>query len=294
MIVLGVDIGGTKIATGRVNEHAELLSSAVTPTLASRGYEASIGQIYSAIADNLTPDVEAIGVCAPGPMNPITGVVINPPNLPGWHNIPLADLISSKFKLPCRVENDANAAGLAETLFGAARGKESVFYITLSTGIGTGVILGGKIYRGRTGSAGEGGHLTIDYRSQSVCNCGVPGCIEALASGTALARRGIVPERWSEQVAAGEPGALELLDEVSLMLSAWLGGVISLLDPDMIVIGGGLTKLGEPLFSRLRQLTPGRTINQFAAETPIVPAQLAGDVGVLGAAAVMLAEAASV
>jgi glucokinase len=211
-------------------------------------------------------------------LNPRTGVILNPPNLPGWCNIPLADIIQDRYGLSCCVENDANAAGLAEAKFGAARGYSNVLYVTLSTGIGAGIIINGHIYHGKNGAAGEGGHVSIDYRSQSICNCGTPGCIEALASGTALAVRGICPEDMTS----------EQLDEVAVMLSAWLGGMISVLDPEIIVVGGGISQIGDPLFSRLRAMTPKRTINQFAAQTPIVPALLASNVGILGAASAAL------
>ncbi len=288
MAVLGVDIGGTKIAVGIVNDAAEVANATTIPTRAGEGFDVSIGQVYKAIGDCLRQDVRAIGICAPGPLNPKTGVVINPPNLPGWRNVPLAKLVGDRFGLPCRVENDANAAGLAEAHFGAARGYSSVFYVTLSTGIGAGIILDGKIYHGKNGAAAEGGHVSIDWKSDVICNCGTPGCIEALASGTAIARRGRTPEQVAEGVARGDAGSVRILDEVATMLGAWLGSVISLLDPDIIVIGGGVSRIGEPLFSRLRKITPSRTINQFAAGTPIVPAQLAGEVGIIGAAAVVL------
>jgi glucokinase len=270
-IVLGVDIGGTKIAAGRVGRNAQLLSRGEVPTRSREGYEVAIQQVYSAIDSQLTPEVTGIGIAAPGPLNPKTGVILNPTNLYGWRNVPLADLVSERYGLPCRVENDANAAGLAEALFGAARGASSVFYATLSTGIGAGIILDGKVYHGKNGAAGEGGHLTIDYRSPHICNCGVPGCIEALASGTAIERDGGYD-----------------IDELSVKLSAWLGSVISLLDPDIIVIGGGVARIGEPLFERLRRETPKRTINQFAAATPIVPAALGADCGIIGGAAGLL------
>ena len=285
MLVLGVDIGGTKIAASQVRRShpVEPLNSLVLPTRAAEGFGVSYGQVISAIEQCLTPEAEAIGICAPGPLNPKTGVVINPPNLPGWVNVPLAELVSKRFSLPCRVENDANAAGLAETLFGAARGCSSVFYATLSTGVGAGIILNGRIYHGRNGAAAEGGHVTIDYRSTAVCNCGVPGCIEALASGTALAKRGLDPSALTESE----------LDDLATMLGAWAGSVVSLLDPEIIVIGGGMARMGEPLFSRLRRIVPQRTINQFAGSTPIVPARLAEHVGVLGAAAVAFQELAS-
>ncbi len=287
--VVGVDVGGTKIAAGLVNGAAAVLRSTQRPALAGEPLRTSLDQVYAAIQECFTPEVAAIGICAPGPLNPITGVVLNPPNLPYWRNVPLARLVSERFGVACRLENDANAAGLAETMFGAAQGFDSVLYVTLSTGIGTGIILNGRIYHGKNGAAAEGGHVTIDYRSKSVCNCGVPGCIEALASGTAIASRaGISAERIGAAIRAGEPTALHLLDETAGMLSAWMGSLISLLDPEIIVIGGGVARIGEPLFRLLRERVPSRTINQFAGQTPIVPAALAEDVGVLGAAAVAL------
>jgi glucokinase len=248
------------------------------PTLADQGFQVSFGQVCRAIDACLVDGIEAIGICAPGPLNPKTGVVINPPNLPEWVNIPLAAEVSERYGLPCRVENDANAAGLAEALYGAARGCSSVFYITLSTGVGAGIIFDGKIYHGRNGAAAEGGHISIDYRSPWQCNCGVTGCIEALASGSAILRRGQDPAHLTP----------EQFDEVTTMLGAWLGGVVSLLDPDVIVIGGGMTKIGEPLFDALRQKMPKWTINQFASQTPVLPARFAENVGIIGAASVVL------
>jgi len=301
MAVLGIDIGGTKIAAGMVEKGGRLLASVVAPTRAANGYEVSIAQLYSAIDQLISEEISAIGICAPGPLNPKTGVVINPPNLPGWRDVPLAELVEQRYKIRCRVENDANAAGLAEALMGAGRGFANVFYATLSTGVGAGIIINGKIYHGKNGAAAEGGHVTIDYRSEAVCNCGSRGCIEVLASGTAMTRRasgligeypasvlGAEPataEAIGRAAAAGDPLGVRILDETAEMLSAWLGSMISLLDPDVIVIGGGVAQIGEPLFSRLRRITPGRTINQFASETPIVPAQLGSDAGIIGAAA---------
>jgi glucokinase len=286
MPVLGIDIGGTKIAAGVVDSGARVLESAVVPARAAEGFAVSFAQLEAAIEATMRDDVTAIGICAPGPLNPKTGVVINPPNLPGWVNVPLAERISRAYGLPCRVENDANAAGLAEALFGAARGYSTVFYVTVSTGIGSGIVLDGKIHHGKSGQAGEGGHVTIDYRSDSICGCGTPGCIEALASGTAIARRAGMPaEEVGCAAAKGDARAIGILEETALMLAAWLGSVVNLLDPDIIVIGGGVAQIGEPLFSRLRALVPARSINQFAAETPIVPAALGPHSGILGAAA---------
>jgi glucokinase len=269
-MVLGVDIGGTKIATGLVNEHAEVSSARSVPTLANEGYGVSIRQVWRAIEQSISGDVEAIGICAPGPLNPKTGIILNPPNLLGWHDVPLEEMARSKFGLPVRLENDCNAAGLAEARFGAAKGCNSVFYAAIGTGIGSGIILDGKIYHGKNGSAAEGGHVSIDYRSETVCRCGSRGCIEALASGHVLERKAYD------------------LNELALQLGAWLGSVVSLLDPDIIVIGGGVSKIGEPLFERLRAIVPTRTINPHAGELPIVAARFGAEAGIVGAAAVVM------
>lgn len=265
--VLGVDIGGTKIAAGLVDSAATLLSRFELPTLASEPLDVSLDQLWKVIDSQINGYPHAIGIAAPGPLHQKSGVIVNPSNLPGWRNVPLTRLIAEKYQLPCLLENDANAAGLAEALHGAGRGCPSVFYTTISTGIGSGIILDGKVYQGHNGAAAEGGHVTIDYRSLSICNCGVPGCIEALASGTAIAREGGYD-----------------IDDLATKLSAWLGSIISLLDPSVIVIGGGVSRIGDPLFERLRRMVPSRTINQFARTTPIVPAALGADCGIIGAA----------
>src|SRR5208337_3631662 len=193
-LIIGIDVGGTKVAGGLVNQKGRLVESQIVPTHAEKGFEKSLGQITHLIgrlvrAAGGAENVGGIGICAPGPLNPKTGVVLNPPNLPGWRDIELTKLVEKEFGLPAKLENDANAAGLAEVLFGAAVGYKDVFYVTVSTGIGTGIIINRKIYHGKNGIAGEGGHVSIDYRSPYRCGCGTYGCIEALAAGPAMARR---------------------------------------------------------------------------------------------------------
>ena len=269
-MVLGVDIGGTKIATGMVNHRAEVSEVRSVPTLANEGYDVSIRQVWGAIEASIAGDVQAIGICAPGPLNPKTGVILNPPNLPGWRNVALQEMVRARFGRPVRVENDCNAAGLAEARFGAAKGCNSVFYAAIGTGIGSGIIIDGKIYHGKNGFAAEGGHVSIDYRSETVCRCGSLGCIEALASGHVL-----------------DKGSYDL-NEIAIQLGAWLGSVVSLLDPDIIVIGGGVAGIGEPLFEKLRAIVPRRTVNPYAGELAIVPAQFGAVGGIVGAAAVVM------
>src|SRR5258708_7984266 len=201
---IGVDVGGTKVAAGLVNSSGEITHQMRVPMVAEDAV-AGLAAVISAIesvraAAKLEPNIQdsiyGIGICAPGPLDPRTGVVINPPNLPGWRNFPLAAEISKVYRLPVRVDNDGNAAGLAEALWGAGLGYRHVFCTTLGTAIGTRIVFDRRIYHGRTGSAGEGGHMSIDYRGPR-CGCGKLGCIEAHASGPAIARRA------SEKITSG-------------------------------------------------------------------------------------------
>src|ERR1700693_541593 len=192
-LVVGGDVGGTKVAAGLVDccgkIHAQIRTSMVAND-AARGLAAVAGAIDELERLSPSPDgLRPIGICAPGPLNPITGVVINPPNLPGWHNYPLADEIRRLYPgAVVEIDNDANAAALAEAKWGAGRGYLNVFYATIGTGIGTGIVFDGIVYHGRTGSATEGGHLGIDPCGP-LCACGKRGCIEVLASGPAIAKR---------------------------------------------------------------------------------------------------------
>jgi glucokinase len=257
--------------------------------------------------------IKGIGVCAPGPMDVKRGILHNPPNLEGWQNLHLRDILENLFGIKTYMDNDANAAGLAEVLWGAGQGYDHVFYATVSTGIGTGIIQHGRILHGRNGMAGEGGHVTIQSEDTSArCNCGNIGCIEAYASGTSIAKRarkrleGLREKpplleretggRWESlttrhlALAArrGDAFSRQVIEEAGTRLGIWLGSVVSLLDPDIVVIGGGVSRVGEPLFEAIRSELPRRTINPFASKTPVVKAKLEEDVGILGAAALVL------
>jgi glucokinase len=272
---------------------------------AQQGLSAVLAAI-AMLLPNGTEQVSGIGICAPGPLDPTTGVILNPPNLPCWRNFPLAESIHKTYHVPVRVDNDANAAALAEARWGAARGYRSVFYASIGTGIGTGIIFDGHIFHGRTGAAGEGGHVSIDYRGP-LCGCGKPGCIEVLASGTAIAKRAreriaagskssmlqlaggnldaVTGEIVGKAFAAGDPLAAAILTETAEMVALWLGNMIDLLDPDIIVIGGGAAALFSPFFDRLRQRIPQLTVNPRANEVPIISARYGTDSGIAGGAA---------
>ena len=251
-------------------------------------------------------NLAGIGICAPGPLDPVRGIVLNPPNLPCWRNFPLAAEVERVFKLRARVDNDANAAGLAEAIWGSGVGFRNVFYATLGTGIGTGIIFDRRIYHGRTGSAAEGGHITIDYRGPK-CGCGKPGCIEALCSGPAIARRArtimetgresimlklsggdlsaLTAETVAEAFRQGDALAAQVLEESAELLAVWLGNVIDFLEPDVMVFGGGVAQLMSGFFARIQRSLPRWTINAQCMEIPLVLAKYVSDAGIAGAAA---------
>ncbi|HTW57336.1 MAG TPA: ROK family protein [Terriglobales bacterium] len=324
-VVLGVDIGGTKIAVGLVDPEGRILVQDRKPMVADGTAEAGLQAVLAAI-DTLvrSREVRSIGICAPGPLDPRTGVVINPPNLPCWRNFPLADEVSRKYNLRVKVDNDANAAGLAETRWGAARGYRYVFYATVGTGIGTGIVFDGRIYHGNTGSAGEGGHMSIDYRGPR-CHCGKLGCIEILAAGPAIgvrargkfasapiaadrfaadparrddpARRSaildlangniaaITSEIVGKAYAAGDALAREILQETVELLTVWLGNIVDLLDPDVLVMGGGVAAMLRPFFEDIKKNLPRWAVNPHAAEIPLLMAHYGADAGIAGGAA---------
>src|SRR6202522_3919554 len=192
-LLIGVDVGGTKVAAGAVNSTGEITFQTRTPMVANDA-AAGLAAVISAInsvkngISGAGGELAGIGICAPGPLDPRSGVVINPPNLPGWRNFPLAAEVVKIFNLPVKVDNDGNAAALAEALWGTGRGFRNVFCATIGTGIGTGIVFDRHIYHGRTGSAAEGGHNTIDYRAPPSI-CGKLGWCEVWAAGPAIARR---------------------------------------------------------------------------------------------------------
>ena len=310
-LVIGVDVGGTKVAAGLVDAQGEIRAQSRTPMIttgdASNGLaavSAAIQALFSASTER--PQIGAIGICAPGPLNPLTGVIINPPNLAIWHNYPLADEMRRLYNVIVKIDNDANAAALAEAKWGAGRGYRTIFYASIGTGIGTGIILDGHIYHGRTGAAAEGGHIGIDSKGP-LCNCGKRGCIETLAAGPAIARRARqklseYPRSLLHELAGGDPQAVTsqmvaracssgdemakaVMRETLDLLAYWLGNIIDLLEPDVIVIGGGVSMMLAPSLNEIRDRWKGACINPAPLEIPLVLARYREDAGIAGAAA---------
>jgi glucokinase len=317
--VIGIDLGGTKIKTALVDNTGKVTAQDYQETNATEaeGPSAVIERMSDAarkvMADaGVKPaQVKAVGVGAPGPLDIEAGILISPPNLPGWFRVPLKQLIEDSLGIATFVENDANAAGLGEHRFGAGRGAQHMIYVTASTGIGGGLILDGEVYHGATGMAGEIGHMTIKPDGP-LCNCGNWGCLEALASGTAIAREGRervargVPTRIAE-LAGGDPErvtaktvadaasqgdavAQGILAEAMEYLGIGMANLVNLFDPQLIVIGGGLTNIGEMLFEPARRIIAQRAYITRAHPVNVLPAALGDDVGVLGAGAVALAK----
>ena len=318
-LALAVDIGGTKVASGVVDSDGNILFSARVPITVTGSASAALDCVHAAIDAVLRSEfgssARAIGVASPGPLDLPAGTVLHTPNLPCWKNFPLGDLLRQTYPMPVRVDNDANAAGLAESLWGAGRAYRNVFYVTLGTGIGTAMVLDGKIYYGRTGAAPEGGHMTVDYHAPILCGCGKHGCLESFASGPSIARR--VRERFHASVdgsvlkslsggdsqrintemivqawRAGDPLANQVLRETARLLAIWLGNIIDLLEPDVIVVGGGVAKLFFEWIEEIREQIPSWSINERCREIPIKMARYEGNAGIAGAGALCFAAAA--
>jgi glucokinase len=309
-LTIGVDIGGTKVAAGLVDESGAISAKVRVPMVATgdaaAGFDAVRNAVEAVFAEcpSARGAVKGIGICSPGPLDPKTGVVLNPPNVPCWRNFPLAAETERVFGVPARVDNDANAAALAEVFWGAGQGYSSVFYATLGTGIGTGIIFDRRIYHGRTGLAAEGGHMTIDYNGPR-CGCGKQGCVEVLCSGPAIAVRArtklaggaaskvldlaggigqVRAEHVGEAYRQGDALAGEVLHETAHLLAIWLGNIVDLLEPDVMVVGGGVAELMSAFFTAIREDLPAWSINPRSSEVPLVMARYGADAGVAGAA----------
>ena len=311
-LVLGVDIGGTKVAAGLVDSRGRVIFSKrgamAARGSAAQGLNAVHEVIAGVMADSRAANVQKIGACVPGWLDLRRGIVLSAANLPCWRNYPLMQKMEKLYGLPVRLANDANAAALAEARWGAARGYESAFYVTLGTGIGTAIILHGGIYDGPLGAAGEGGHMTIDLRGP-LCGCGKRGCIEVYASGTAIAKRArarlrngrggqslilkmadgnpsrITGEVVSKAAIVGDRLAKQVLTEAADYLAIWLSNIVDLLAPQVIILGGGLGPVISTLRSRIQHKLFARSMHPRQHHTSIINARYGAESALIGAAA---------
>jgi len=307
-LFVGVDLGATQIRACLARPDCTVVFRSSRLTLADRGPSEVVERIRQTISEAMAPAdgphaVLGIGVAAPGPLDPRTGVLLSPPNLPGWDRIPLRDIIQDAFGIPVFVNNDANLAALGEFRLGAGRGTSDMVYLTISTGLGAGIICGGQLLMGAHGFAGEPGHATIQPNGER-CSCGNVGCLEGLAAGPAIARQAlrlieqgpdsILPalispgsaltaEIVGEAALRGDAVALEAISWGAHYLGIGVLNLIHILDPEIVVMGGGVTKLGSLLFEPVRDWIACHAMTEVQRRTPIVPAELGEDVGLLGA-----------
>ncbi len=310
MTVLAIDIGGTKLAAGIVGTDGRILARGEVPTLAAEGPERVLDRLIRLARSLLeTPgipadEIQRIGIGCAGPVDRQAGLILNPPNLPGWTRVPLVERIEMALGRPAVLENDANAAALGEFRYGAGRGANSLVYLTVSTGIGAGIILDGKIWHGVKDGAGEVGHMTL-VPDGPICGCGNHGCLEALASGPSIARRAreaLATGRESQMREIQDPTAAdvarlaregddlagEVWRETVVCLGLGVVALITILAPERVVIGGGVALVGDVLFEPLRREVRHRVKLVAVEAVPILAAALGQDVGILGAAAVAL------
>ncbi len=318
-LILGVDIGGTKVAAALIDFDGNILFCGRSPMEAHKSAREGLQSVTRAIdrvmLHRMGKNVRVIGVSAPGYIDLANGVILKTSNLPCWRNFPLLSAIESQYELPTHLANDANAAVLAEAKWGAGVGYTSVFYVSLGTGVGTGMVLQNRLYLGSKGHAGEGGHVTINFRGP-VCPCGARGCIEMYVSGKAIARRTRErlrrhgqqksqilqlsqgkPERITAEIvataaASADPLASAILRETVEYFAIWLSNITNLLDPHVIVIGGGLSALMMSLLAPLRE--SAKWIVQSSREpVSIVPAFYGANSSLVGAAAICLSNLGS-
>jgi len=318
-IVLGLDLGGTNMVGAALTSGGDLLAKSKIPSEVSQGPGHVIDRIVTCLSDVLAQsgcsreDVLATGIGSPGPLNPYTGVVYTTPNLPGWKNVALADELREKLGVAVFIENDANSAAYGEYWLGAGREYKDLVCLTLGTGIGGGIILNNELIRGLDGTAAEIGHMTIEMNGRK-CGCGNHGCLEAYASATGIVNRtrdaiqngentiltemvsdlnSLTSKDVSAAMEEGDDLARRIITETGEILGVGIATLVNLLNPEVVVLCGGVIAAGEPLFEPIRETVKKRAFDVPASRAQIVPSELGDDAGVIGAAGVALTRAGS-
>jgi glucokinase len=320
--IVGVDLGGTKIMVGALSEDgSQHFGMRSIPTHSEQGSDVVVDRIVGAIegvildtiaeTNAARKDFVGIGMGAPGPLDRERGIVVVAPNL-GWRDFPLRDLVSGRLGLPVTLDNDANCATVGEWWQGAARGGRTVVGFTIGTGIGGGVIIDGSLFHGASDVAGEVGHTTIELNGR-YCKCGNYGCLEAYASGPAIATRArevlvreesasalpsmvggqldlITAQTVYDAAKQGDAVAQEIVRDTARYLGAGIASLLNILNPDTVVVAGGVTAAGDTLFVPLRAEVRRRAFRPAVEAARILPAELPGTAGVVGAVATFKAQ----
>ena len=314
-VIIGVDLGGTNVKTAIVSEDKKIIAKESRPTQAAEGPVAIMDLMAQCVNDLMSANgldmsqALAAGFGAPGPMNWQTGIVFEPPNLPGWKNVPLAEEMQKRLHIPCYVDNDANVACYGEYWIGAGQGAESIVVFTLGTGVGGGIVVFGQLLRGIDGTAAELGHITVQ-RDGRLCGCGSRGCLEAYASVTGMKRtamdgwngaettlkqlcngdpEGLTGELIFKAAKAGDPYARHVFHETAIWLGIGAASMVNALNPERIVLCGGMIAAGDMLFDTVRQTVAENAFEVPARRCEILPAGLGSDSGVIGCAGCALA-----
>lgn len=289
-MLIGVDVGGTFIKVGVVTQNGKIIDKKKVPTPKYAGYKT----IISVIKDYLKQyKISGIGIGVPGFVNTEKGIVHKLVNIKGWDKVPLRKIIEKATKVPVSIDNDVNCMAIGEVKFGMAKNKKNVFCMTLGTGVGGGLIINGKIYRGSSFTAGEVGHITLDKNGPR-CNCGNNGCLEAFVGNKRIIvkakRIGIdTPEELTMSAKKGDKKALQIWKEIGEDIGTVLAGIVNLVNPELIVIGGGVANAGDVLMKYIKKTVKERSIFIAGNSVKIVFSRLGNDAGVLGAAALALA-----
>lgn len=294
--VVGVDLGGTKTALGLISPDNRIIAQRRLPTNAEQGPEAVVETIAQAVADleKETPDgkkIRALGICAPGPLDHVTGTLINPTNLPKFYNTPLRQMLADRLAIPVSLEHDAKASALGEFHFGAGRGQSSMVFIVVGTGVGAAIIYEGQLLRGVRNSAGEVGHITLDPDGEA-CFCGSRGCVETFMSGPWLERRyrrtageahsDITGAQITQLAAQGEPLAKQIITQAGEALGIAVASLAMILDIELYIIGGSVVKAGDLFLEPARQTAPRYSFVSVGPRIRIVAGELGDDAPLLG------------
>lgn len=307
---IGIDVGGTNVKIALVDGEGKIIYSNSVPTYAQMGYEYTVNNIKQAIRDLMketntdAKEIEGIGFDFPGQVDYKTGVVKLAPNIPGWVNVPIAQMIEEEFNIPTRIDNDVRCAALGELKFGAGKGCENFVCITVGTGIGSGLVINGQLVRGAANAAGEIGHIKLQMNGGPICGCGDTGCLEAFASGPSIVAMAqeylkggkstkfremagadgeITPYTVAKAAEAGDPVAKRIFEIVGTYIGMGLVSVINLLNPEKVIIGGGVAAAGDLLLDPIRKTIKERAMVVAGNSVEIVPAELGNSAGVIGA-----------
>lgn len=313
--LLSIDIGGTKLAAGVANASGDVTVRRRADTPPNATVEAVLDQLHvlvdSALTEAEAAGVAAIGLSLGGPVDRVRGLAIQWPGIPAMAGFPIRDHFARRYGAPVSFDNDANAAALAECRFGAGKGLSPVVYFTISTGVGGGVVIDGRLFRGATDGAGELGHLIVEPDGPS-CPCGRWGCLEALASGTAIARMarervqpgsvllevaggdaaGITAEVVALAARRGDPVARRVWEEACHYLGLGICDVVHVLNPQRVILGGGVTKAGDYLLRPVQEVVRTRVMPALAGTCDVVLADLGPDVALMGAVCLAMDAAA--